>query len=206
MAKKTYTAFPAVNCQRIRNLQEIITKSEKQRDDAFAARDHALEQIHACGEAETEKRTRLKADHSDAVCKLDGLAKTIKWARKELATTIEQADEENLFDSAELDVPDWDAEDKADDADDRPVGEHAQAAQADTIEAYIPGRFKDQNGNEANYHDMDAIRERAAGLGNDIDIVPMISPSFGCTIEFRSGKTSRGTLTYVSKPKGRRAG
>ena len=123
MAKKSYTAFPAVNCQRIRNLQEIITKSEKQRDDAFAARDHALEQIHACGEAETEKQTRLKADHSDAACKLDGLAKTIKWARKELATTIEQADEENLFNNADVEVPDWDAEDKADEDDDRPIGE-----------------------------------------------------------------------------------
>lgn len=205
MAKKQdYKPFPGVNCQRIRNLQALITATEKSRDDSFAARDHALDQIHACGAAEAEKLARLRGDHSVAVCDIESHAKTIKWARKELASTIENADEASLFDNADIEVPDWDAESKADDGDTRPIGE--PAAPTDTIDAYLPGRFKDQDGEECNINNMDHLRVMASKHGPNVDIEPRISPTLGCSIEFVQLGRVVQSFTYIGKAKGRKAG
>lgn len=108
-----------------------------------------------------------------------------------------EPDDDELFSTLRKSKPDPEQQEFGDDS--TPVGEPSK-----TIDDYLPGRFKDQSGKEENYYDMDAIRAHAAGLGQDIDIVPRVSPSYGATFEFKEGETSRGTLTYCGKPKGRR--
>lgn len=123
MSKKTaYKPFPGVVCQRIRNLNQLISEVGERRKAAFEARDAALSNKHECGEAETTKLARFAQDHSDAIELIDTLEKQQKWLRSELSKTIKQADQDELFDSADVTLPLFTEKDQADE-DDRPVGE-----------------------------------------------------------------------------------
>ena len=208
MAKKPeYKPFPGVNCQRMRNLKDMIKRLKDERTQMFSSRDNAVESLHNCGEAETQKQLKLKGDWADACMAIERLKKQIKWCQDEMLRTIESADQADLFDDPGISLPSFEDEDpEPDEGDTRPVGEPGGGDKSDTIDAYLPGRFKDQNGNEKNYADMDAIRAKADSIEPGLDLHPMVSETWGASIEFRKGTTVMGKLTWVGKPKGRKAG
>lgn len=69
--------------------------------------------------------------------------------------------------------------------------------QADTLEAYVPGVFKNQNGKEVQVRDIHQLGNIAKLHGEDADIVPSFSPSWGCRVDFKRGKETLGCLAYV---------
>ena len=208
MAKKPeYKPFPGVNCQRMRNLKDMIKRLKDERTQMFSSRDNAVESLHNCGEAETQKQLKLKGDWADACMAIERLKKQIKWCQDEMLRTIESADQADLFDDPGISLPSFEDEDpEPDEGDTRPVGEPGGADSTDTLEAYLPGRFKDQDGKELNINNMEHLQTMASKHGPNVDIIPTISPSFGCSIEFRRLKAVVEAFTYVGKPKGRKAG
>jgi hypothetical protein len=103
-----YKPFPAIACQRIRNLMAAKAKTDADRKSMFDARDHAKEELGKLDDGGgSAKRKSLEADYGKACLEIDRLASTAKWLNSELRTTVEKADEPGLFDTAEISVPDF---------------------------------------------------------------------------------------------------
>lgn len=104
MAKKEYPQFSGVVCQRLRNLVTARNKAKSEREHTFEERDEAGRCI---GEAllAKEPTTEHEAAYGRAVMQLDILGQRIKWIDGEIDKTVEGADNEKLFDDAQLDFP-----------------------------------------------------------------------------------------------------
>lgn len=98
---------------------------------------------------------------------------------------------------------------------DSPAGAAGAPAEADlgeTIDAYLPGRWRDQNGADVDLGDFAAVQEMALNAaGADAGILPTISPAYGARIDITRGDGSKCiTLTYAGpipeKPKRGRKG
>lgn len=187
----------------MRNLKDAIKRLSAERTQMFAARDNAVETLHNTPESEAQKILKLKADYADAEFALERLKKQLKWCQDELLRAIENADQEMLFDDAEIDVPLFESEDegggKTNLGDTTPVGEPPKTVE---IDEYLPGRFKDEDDQESNIYSLDDIRSIAAKRGNDIGME--IKPSsFGVSVYFMDKGKMVGKLDYCGKPKGR---
>lgn len=111
MAKKTYKAFPGVNCERLRLLNAALKKREGQRTKQFDAQKKAKEDFTACGKDEIKKRREAEADIGHCELKIEKLASEIKWLRNQLSTTIDGADDETLYDDPSFKIGETDDED-----------------------------------------------------------------------------------------------
>jgi hypothetical protein len=171
MSKKEYQAFPAVVCQRIRNLVDLRTKAETAKKKMREARDHArdeMSQLHReklSGHESKLKQERLDADFGRCVRELERLNSTIKWADGEIAVCVEKADEPQLFSDADVTVPDFEAEDDDEEESDAPVGKPGtpKAKKGETPELKIVGGEQPEGWNQhlqASINELD-VNDRA---------------------------------------------
>lgn len=212
----TMQPFPAKVCAALERL-EAVREAEKAREkDLCKHRKSTKDDFLALGPGQTNKHKSLALDHMRTLLQIDYCRNRIDTLADKIGETIRNGHQPGLFsDDSEIEdivsrEPDDDElfatlqeankpkKDKKDPDqttfdDDKPVGE------PDTIDSYFPGRFKDQNGKEQAVNNMEHLQQIAAKKGPDVDIVPNISSTFGVTIEFKQGKTSRGTLTYIGK-------
>lgn len=123
MTKKTdtYTAFPSVVCERIRRLVQLGKNAESQRKKAFDARDHVRDEIAritkemAFGRAKQADIEHKQAEFGATIMEIERLQKTLKWVSGEINIAVERADEPGLFDDADVQVPNFDSDDEAED-------------------------------------------------------------------------------------------
>ena len=211
-------------CDRIRRLQKYITDSESARSQAFDTRDHLKNEIAEL-DPESPEALRLESKRNRAFDEIDRHAEGIKWARKELKKTIEKADEPALFETA-LEIPDFEqqllekarnrveAEEEDEEAEEEDPNQRSLPLDGgaggtdDSVENYIPGRWKDQNGNVEEILDFRRIQDLAFRNGADTEIVPRFSSSWGCSVDFVLNGSTVGSLKYSGpipegKPKGR---
>ena len=120
-AEKSYRQFPGVVCERLRWLVEVQNKSENERKEMFAARDHARQEMHKLNDGEKVKRERLEADYGRCVMEIERLKATITWAGGEIKMAVRNPDKLELFQDLENKVPDFTEEDEEEEEEDSPA-------------------------------------------------------------------------------------
>jgi hypothetical protein len=210
-------------CERIRRLQKYITDCEDARNHAFTQRDQLLTEIVDCDDEESVRD--MKCRRNDAFDEIERLKKSISWATAELKKAIEKAEDVELFETTEIEIPDFQQRllDKAKknvgiETDDEKAKRETKEREArekgrdpnqedlpldggssssdDSVENYLPGRWKDQNGEEEDVLDFRRIQDLAFSNGADTEIVPRFSASWGCSVDFVLNGSTVGSLKY----------
>lgn len=130
---KTYSSFPPVICQRLRNLVKAEKDAESKRQDLFDARNHAEEELNSTPSNKPGDREHQQAEYGRCVLEIKRWDKAIAAIRNDKNDLIEQADEPGLYDDADVHIDEFMERTRpapkkpSDDAgqmtmDDRPVG------------------------------------------------------------------------------------
>lgn len=138
---KMYKPFPANPCERLRRLVALRQQCETNRKAMFTARDHAFNERARTSDGEKSKRERLESDYGKAVMEIERLKNTIKWCNDEIDSTVTNADDGKLFDSADLDVPDF-TKPKDEDEEDEGDGSDLPTSAAEVKTVGRPGKVK----------------------------------------------------------------
>lgn len=113
MSEKKYEAFPGVVCQRLRNLVDVRTKAENHRKKLFDKRDKLEEEISELDKKGKKSEVQeLKSQCYDVIKEIDKDRKTISWCNGEISEAVEKADEPKLWNTADVDVPNFEEEDE----------------------------------------------------------------------------------------------
>lgn len=120
-----YETFPAIVCQRLRNLVDVRTKAENHRKKLFDKRDQLEEEIAGLSKAGKKAEVQeLKAQCFDVIKEIDKDRKTINWCNGEISEAVEKADEPKLWNTADVEVPTFEetGEEDAEDPDQQTIG------------------------------------------------------------------------------------
>lgn len=198
-AAPEFKPFPPVTSQYLRNLVEAGRSLERRKDDLFAARDKADEDLTSLGDGQPKKREHILSSYGSAVRELATVNKQLRWVDREIRKAVEQADEPGLYDSAEVELPSFDAteesggdEDAADEPDDTLAAVLAQ----------LPGEFIDQDGRDIEIKDRKALEELIFDrVGPTWHASLAQSAAYGSVIEVRK-KAGRGKVVYSLRKTG----
>lgn len=107
MSTKTYSPFPGVVCQRLRNLVKAEREAASKRQDLFDARDHAEQELANVPAVGSKDIQRYQAEYGRCVLEIRRWDKAIAAIRNDKNDLIEQADHPGIFDDAEVHISEF---------------------------------------------------------------------------------------------------
>lgn len=199
--------------QVLQRLAAARQTSKNRERDLCQKRKELDEELNQLGPGHTAKHLDTRSDLVITLRAIDWHRARIRSLSDKIDAILLEPNQDDLFDhlpdlesndpdEATLFSPDGDGHGPVGEPDTDGDGGYESASAAagehgDSIETYLPGVFKDQNAKQVKVKDMLQLGGYAEQYGADVDIVPSISPSYGCRIDFRRGKETLGCLAYV---------